>query len=477
MSGIERGIITVVVLGSLLWGTALALVYLLRDQSAGLPTNPVAVQVGPASNAAPADPGARIFPATVAPATTAEPTLEQKRKYLVDFWGQAESGNRPHGRWEDRSGQLLAAPTVESASTPATQPAAEMNLASTPVSIHVANLPARAALAALAHAAGIKVAVLPRGAWQQSEFPSASLDADGKPMIEVLNELCCKVGLTGNANMGWNWDIPTLADPAERLMILQVQSPDEAMGPWIVSGPFGFEVTQVDHTAELNPGADAAGTVQITLSVEHEPRMVLAGQSCQLKATEAVDDKGNKLTGWSQAQSESWGDANGSISVLLTCPKDCGRTIARLSGIERFLVQTSARRIELPIGADASEMNKTVGELNLTIGPWQLNFPQQIHCAFTLQRGNMDDVQWARRARALGNLHPVLLDANGTPLPAGHPMNSSNYGRSATCDYMWIQQMYYGNETLLRPAKLRVDIPTDFEVVDVPVHFENLPLP
>jgi hypothetical protein len=89
----------------------------------------------------------------------------------------------------------------------------------------------------------------------------------------------------------------------------------------------------------------------------------------------------------------------------------------------------------------------------------------------------MDDVQWARQARALANLHPVLLDASGTPLPAGHPMNSSGYGPSATCDYMWIQQMYSGNETPPRPATLRVDIPTEFEVVDVPVHFENLPLP
>jgi hypothetical protein len=504
MSSLERAIIVLAVIVSLLWGAGLTIAYMFRDDNGTTASPPAAVpsvtQPPPPQAATPppatpqpqtpqasvqaappgGDPGASIFSAVARPQSVPpEPTAEEKRKYIAGFWKQSQNSysQESRARLEARTGSLLSDPHYQTEAT--TKPDTRPSLDPTLITLHIDKLPARAAFAAFGRTAKTKIALLPRGAWNRVTSNPISFDADNKPLLEVLNQLCCAGGITSGLAEQFNWDMPAPADPGSPLMTLQLQNDNEGMGPWAISGPFGFEVTQIDHSAPINAGPTPGGNLAVLFSVIHEPRIVLLGQSPQVKVTEAVDDRGNNLTPTITypAGPPPLVQSTGQINAGLPCPANYGRTITRLTGSVTFLIQTSAERIEIPITGNMQPFIRNIDGVALTIDQWQTDSPQQIRCAMHLRYDGADDAHWLQLAQALGNLHPVYLDASGTPLPAAHPMSLNTYQGQANADYLCIQQFYGGSDDMLHPAKLILDFPTGFELVEVPVHFENLPLP
>jgi hypothetical protein len=492
MSGFERAIIVLAVLVSLLWGAGLTVAYMFRnDTGVTMPAPAAAPNVSPTPSAQPAspepsqsqtppppgDPGASIFSAVSRPPSAPpDPATDDKRKYLTQFWNEnlRAAGSQPHGRMEDRTGALLDSPKY--IDPPTTQPDTRPSLDPMPITLHLANQPARAALAAFGRAANAKIALLPRGAWNRADFQPVSFDTDNKPLLEVLNQLCCKLGIASGVSTRFNWNIPALADPATPLMTLQLQGADEGMGPWAISGPFGFEVTQINHSAPINSGPTPSGTLNLSISVIHEPRIIVLGETA-ITVKEAVDDRGNNLVSQFIPAFDAIGDADGQIMAGLSCPPNYGHTITRFTGFADFLIRTSAKRIEVPVSTNGAVYKTTINGAEITISGWQRNGSQQTQCMITLSHPGVNATRWARASRALANLHPVLLDASGNAFPAGQGMNMNSSLGTASCTYLWIQQYFGGDQNFLTPAKLVVDIPTGFAMVQVPIHFENLPLP
>lgn len=512
MTNLERNATAILGLGSVLWGGGLFVAYALRDAP---PPVAAPADARPALPTAAAGGGTQVLPATVTIAgppvattvgATGLPTPEEKRAHLEA--GPADddspSAGNPHGRWEDRTGVVLPPPS---------------GLAATPVTVHLKGVPVRKALAEVGKAAGLRMVAFPPYVWRQTPFPAAvTLDADARPAMEVVNELCAKTGLAGGARTTVNWDGgPATTDPADPTLGFQPQDADGGLGPWVVTGPFSFEVQRVSHVAAVPPGPAAAadgggGSLTVLLTMQHEPGVVVLGQQSEVAVTAATDEAGHSLlvdgtvatppaagprrgsdgglailgrllglgvqqTSTRTSAGPQWGPAQGTMSVSLACPPDVGRRIARLRLTPRFLIADQSERVEVPVGAGhAGDTERAAAGLAVTVGP--VNGTQQCSCVITYKRGRQTDAEWDQLRAALGNVVPVLADARGRALPA--PQNS--YVRAATDRSIsvmgqWFQQQYGGNETVLRPAKLVVNVPRALRAVDVPIELTDLPLP
>ena len=496
MTNLERNTIAVVGLASVLWAGGLFATYELRDAPPPPPPKPsVATAAG-----APAAPAGAVTVVTLAgpPVVTTVaamglPTLAEKRAHLAaaPADGNSASVNGPHGRWEARTGIEQPAPP---------------SLPATTISVHLKDVSTRAALTEVGKAAGVKLTVFPPYVWRQTPFPTAvTLDADNRPMMEVINELCAKTGLACGTRTTINYQgAPASADPAIGTLGLQPQDANGGPGPWVVAGPFMFEAQRVVHDSPVGAGptTGTAGAVSVVLSVTHEPKVVVLGQSWQLAPTEAVDEAGHSLVppaadapargagsiigrmfggrtvrrGNASIAPGWWGQSQGLLTVPLACPGDVGRRIARLKLVPQFLIQDKSERIAVDVGAGhtADTVVKAAG-LTVTVGP--VNGLQGCSCRVTFARGQQGDDDWEQLRSALRNVVPVLADARGRALSAPQVNPQSDVGPSVQLQFYWNQQQYYGGDPILKPAKLIIDVPSAVRSVDVPVEFDDLPLP
>ncbi len=494
MTNLERNAIAVVGLGSVLWAGGLFAAYVLRETPPPPPPKPPvpAVTATGAPTVAVAPPTVVTLAGPPVVTTVADlglPTLAEKRAHLAEPPADAStvSASNPHGRWETRTGVELPPPP---------------SLPATAVTVHLKGVSTRAALAEVGKAAGAKLVVFPSYAWRQTPFPAAiTLDADHRPMMEVVNELCAKTGLAcGSRTTSNEQGSPASADPAVGVLGLQPQDADGGPGPWVVSGPFAFEAQRVVHDSPI--GAGAASAVSVLMSVAHEPRIVVLGEPWQVAATEATDEAGHSLLppapeapasgagsilgrifgshtvrrstalvgqGW-------WGQSKGLLTIPLTCPPDAGRRITRLRLVPRFLIQEKSERIEVDVGAGhTADTVRTAAGLTVTVGP--VTGLQQSNCTVTFARGKQGDDDWEQLHAALRNVVPVLVDARGRALPVPQANPQSDVGSSVQLQFYWYQQEYYGGNTILKPAKLILDVPSALRSVDVPIEIHDLPLP
>jgi hypothetical protein len=100
---------------------------------------------------------------------------------------------------------------------------------------------------------------------------------------------------------------------------------------------------------------------------------------------------------------------------------------------------------------------------------------QQINCSVQFTRDTMDQASWSQIATALQNVSPRLLDDNGTAFPNMQHMGGNAQGDVVQANFYWYTQSADGQSP--HPAKLLVDVPIKTRTVEVPVQFDNLPLP
>jgi hypothetical protein len=427
-------------------------------------------------------------------------------------------------RYQDRTGTILALaplpavdPAISATTTPTTARATALTTApasapvadATLITVHLSKASLRQALVAVANAGKVKIAVSPPG-WIDSnqDDPPIDLNADNLPLMEVMNQLCCKSASLlsgGDNNMYWGGEVGA-PDPATPLFHLQHQQADESLGPWVISGAFSFEAQRLFHSSQLDSNATAA-SLMVTLKPTHEPSVVVFAASQIPTVTLAVDEKGHSLIGDVSSQpranvqrprgfsfarmlaaavgaappaaetQEPWMPQLGDLTIPLQCPPDFGHTITTLAGSEKFLVQKKAARLEMAVASPPAAQDKVIDGTSLTVDNWQIFGGQQCRFRVTIHRTTQDATQWSRLQASLRQLNPVLLDSSGSAFPPARGWNSNSTDTECYCEYM-CQGGYYGQgEQNMKPAKLLLDVPTEFVTMDVPFKFENLPLP
>ena len=507
MTHLSRNGLAVVVVVNVLWGGGLFVAYMVRD---GAPPAQASVGTpGPAVTSGPPVPSGTVVtiagtPLAATVAATGLPTLEQKRAHLeagptgnpaddavvVRSTGTAKG---PHGRWEDRTGIALPPPVVAGAP-----------MDPTAVTVHVKDQPIQQALTAVGTALGAKLVIYPSYVLRQSPFPRVTLDADGQPLLEVLNELCAKAGLAAGTRSTSNWGYaPASADPATPVIGLQVQDADYGLGPWVTSGPFSFELQRVSHVSPISDAPGAQGSLTVTLAVQHEPKVVVLAEQPNPGATTLVDDdhhtlgaappppvvrqpNGNVLARMfglgggptPAAVGEPWNPFSGSLTLSLNGPPDLGRRIARLHLAPRFVIQTASERVEVPVKRDGPCVDRTIAGVHVLVGPLQVQGTQQCTCEVTFTLGAKSNSTNADPlSAAVRGLCPVLTDDRGRALPVPQRMSQGDFGSAFHAQFYWVQQEYGDGAQLLRPTKLVLDVPTAVQVVEVPVDLVDLPLP
>jgi hypothetical protein len=513
MSIFERKILAIAILLTVAWGGGLFVVYMLADST----TPPRSALESPDAVAAnvPVVPaplpvrGALVFPAAANVAPVAI-DLEARRKQLMGVRAQVGSQNGVqydwHSRFQNRTGVVLAPTTSATTTSATTMSTAAAPNTSTLITVHLTKASLRQALVAVANAAKMKVSITPPG-WLDSTAgqPQIDLNADAQPLLEVVNELCCQsAALMYLPGQGSWWGDSAAVDPATPVLHLEHQRDDSSLGPWVISGRFSFEAQEIHHATAVDAGADPT-MAQVMLKVTHEPALVVLAQSPPATVLEAEDDHGHSLlTAASAAPAqqrglsfgqilalavgagrapptgpvENWTGDISSISVPLKCPVDFGHTLAKLSGSERFLIQQKAARLEIPIASPPANQDKTVDGVSVSVDQWQVILPQQVIFRLVIHRTDQDQTTWDRLCASIRQLNPVLLDHSGNALPASRVMNSNSEDNQCWCQFICQQNGYFEEGSRGQaPAKLMMDVPTAFAVMDVPFKFENLPLP
>jgi hypothetical protein len=501
MTNLARNAVAVVAVVNVLWGGGLFVAYMVRDVTP--PAQTLTATAGPAvaSDAVVTIAGPPVA-GTVA--ATGLPTMEQKRAHLeagptgsaaadavvVRSTGTARG---PHGRWEDRTGVALSPPVV-----------AGVPMDPTAVTVHVKDEPIQRALAEVGTAVGATLVIYPSYVLRQSPFPRVTLDADGLPLLEVVNQLCAKTGLAAGPRSTSNWSqAPASADPAAPVIGLQVQEANYGLGPWVTTGPFAFEVQRISHVSPISDEPGAQGSLTVTLALQHEPKVVVLGQQANAAATALVDDdhhtlgaappppvarrpSGNLLARMfglggggpaPAAPGEPWNPFTGTLMLTLNGPPDLGRRITRLHVAPRFVIQTASERVEEPVKRDGPTIDRVVGGVHVLVGPLQVQGSQQCTCEVTFDRGAKSTSNADPLGAALQGLCPVLTDDRGRALPVPQRMSQGEVGSTVHAQFYWVQQQYGDGAQLLRPTKLVLDVPTAVQVVEVPVDLVDLPLP
>jgi len=413
-------------------------------------------------------------------------TADQRRAMVQAVWDKqnGSQNNASHARWESHRG----------ASIPTTLPA---DLSATLVSVHLSNVPGQKALSEFSKQTGIHLSLLTQDISSRPVCGPVTLSVDNLPLLEAINELSCQAGFEPYDPRMWGQQDGILSTPQKPRIALSMQNVDSMMGPWEVSGPFAFEVQQISHSVDLNDKASAP--VHLTLGLQHEPKMILLNQSRSVTVIEATDDKGNHLAGYAPVEpnppkqglwssllggrahyvlpaAATWGSLDQPLGIDLQYPSDPGHKIVSLRGKVQFLLETKVQSIELAASEKPSEQN--VAGMKCTLGPLVINSPQVFSCTILLKRGSFSQANWDLIAASISGLKPIILDDQGKPLrDAQRQMTSSNYTSDfASASYMWWVQ-FDGNGDPPKPAKVMLDVPTEVRQIEVPISFENLPLP
>jgi len=422
-------------------------------------------------------------------------TDQQKRDRINALWDQQnEIGpNAPHARWEIRTGRIAA--TKVATTGPSATPA-DAGMSSTIVSVHLNNLPARQALIEFGRQTGMRLSLFPSQSWRGSLYGNITLNADRIPLLEAVNELCCQGGFAMYDQNNWGETAPPF-DPAHPRMLLEMQQPNNALGPWEICGPFAFDVQQIAHSMELTRSGAAAGPVVITFGFKSEPGLVVLCQSQTPDLVEAVDEKGHRLTPWQTPQPQPqpgfwgrllppravaapvqdlWQPANRLTSMFLNWPVDAGHSLVRLRAVSRILVQVKSELLDVDFSSSPNAQTKEIAGMRCTIGPIVSQNAQQGNCEIKIERGKQTPAEWKQLRAALVGITPKF-QSRGSAVRQVQQTGSSSSDDEITTNYFWWVPSNGDDDSDGKATRLTLEIPTEMKAFQLPIEFDNLPLP
>jgi hypothetical protein len=161
----------------------------------------------------------------------------------------------------------------------------------------------------------------------------------------------------------------------------------------------------------------------------------------------------------------------------LTWPIDAGHTLVKLRATARLLIQVKSETLDVDFSASPNTQIKTIAGLKCTVPPFQSQGSQQGNAQITISRGQQSNAEWRQLCAGIGGIMPKLLDSRGN---AARQVQSSGFNASdaqITANFYWFNQSNGDPDTAAKMTRLTLAIPTEMKMVQVPIEFDDLPLP
>lgn len=356
------------------------------------------------------------------------------------------------------------------------------------VTLHLKDAAPQDAFEELAKQAGAKLETEPPGLLRADDAPRVTIDADRQPFWDVMRRLCASCGVRPERSGGGK--LALSADDGS-----WGRRPHVTSGPFLVTASellvtrtvrFGADAKAPDPKAAANAVAPADGVrdhAQLQVEALFEPKLYAMSWSVG-DVVEAADDAGHSLVlprGAEPRRRAVYGGTRAgeweSTVWLGVPPRDRpGARLARVKFLSSFSVQTGVETLEVPNILTAKDVERVAGPARVVVkGVTRVGSDQYELAVASYPAG---DVQ-AWRAVQAGQFRrgPRLLDANGRELMSGG-------GSSTMSATEYTSQLRFTGDPVgaaanlpREPARLVWDLPTGVRQVQVPVEFENLPLP
>jgi hypothetical protein len=341
------------------------------------------------------------------------------------------------------------------------------------ITLHLKDAAPEDAFNALAKQSGIRFTATPDTLWDNFKDDLA-IDVDKKPFWAVVTELCDKTGLT----------IQQANSP--RRIGLRKGEQGATANPVCISGAFMFRMDSANYSRSVQFAQPQQAIRQCTLqlTVYGDPNFKVLGASNMIKLSEALDDKGNSLLRPNNNAYNGYNSMNGNgnqffwpSTIALTPPdKDLGTKITSLKGTLQARLQTKSETIEFTDLLTAKDVAKTVGDCTITLKTVKKT-DQQIQLTVEatstktdLNRNGPDPIFSAiQSAQLLDDKDKPFLSRGAGGSGGGARWNLTlTFGKDYNTP---------GNTPLADPAKLIIEIPTEFKDIVVPLEFKDIPLP
>jgi hypothetical protein len=163
----------------------------------------------------------------------------------------------------------------------------------------------------------------------------------------------------------------------------------------------------------------------------------------------------------------------GRLTLPLSPPEGAGERIATFKGTVEVAVAVKTEKVTLTLEQAEEGMEKEVAGMKVTVGALKQQAPYYTSTV-TYDKGKATDGAWGKLKRGLGGAPAVVMDQAGVALQTFEGATANAGEDSVTVT----QRFYAGGGAQARTVKrVEVVVPTEVEVLPLPVEFADLVLP
>jgi hypothetical protein len=336
------------------------------------------------------------------------------------------------------------------------------------VTIKVKDASPEEVFAQIARQSRCELPTMPKNLWKMGGFnaPRLTMEMERVPFWTAFKEACNQAGV-----------YPQMGN--ERQLTLHRGNSSQWNGPTVVSGPFMIVANRVfrSNSVELATPQNVQHQFEVSLSAFAEPKIKVLQSGYEVKLEEAVDDAGNSLVpdgafgdGISSGQQWMW-----SMTARLKYPDAPGKTIKRLKGSSRFVVQAKSERLDVPEVLSTKNLTKIVAGRRILLKEVKKN-GDQYEVSMTIYRDALTQAQW--NAVQNPGYSVKLLDKEGRAL-SSHGWGGGGGGSEMSFTWNFSRNRFgaAGEDAPGEAYRLVWDIPVETREMSVSFEFKDLPLP
>jgi hypothetical protein len=241
----------------------------------------------------------------------------------------------------------------------------------------------------------------------------------------------------------------------------------------------------ITHAVDLKANAPTPERFELALSVLTEPGVAVLAYPRGVHFSAFVDEKGHSLVpegeqDWDAAEKrkpvrtvQAPVPGVGRLTLPLSPPEGAGQRIAKFEGKVEVVVALKTEKVALMLEQAEEGMEKEVAGMKVTVGALKQQTPYYTSTV-TDEKGQATDEAWGKLSKGLAGAPAVVLDQGGVSLQTFDGATSTSDGDSVTVT----QRFYAGGGAQARTVKrVEVAVPTEVEVLALPVEFADLVLP